>query len=42
MIFPADISPLSFPPPSLSENVSFQFFNFQFISIITYMRVQTA
>ena len=26
--------------PSLSENISFRFFNFQFISFITYMRVQ--
>ena len=28
-------------PPSPSENSEFQFFNFQFISIITYMRVRT-
>ena len=31
--------PLEITPPRPSENVSFQLFNFQFISIITYMRV---
>ena len=39
--FPAHSFSFILPPPSPSENVCFHFFNFQFISIITYMRVRT-